>query len=75
MHLLKKLKVTLKEASTESAGLESEIAETLQDIRIASIRKQVSPRENKISTVKQTVPHIVIFLFVLFCLISVLTKT
>ncbi len=41
MHLLKKLKVTLREANSETDGLQTEIRETLQDIRIASIRHQV----------------------------------
>ena len=40
MHLLKKLKVTLKESTTETDGLQTEINEILQDIRIASIRNQ-----------------------------------
>ena len=41
MHLLKKLKVTLKETTTETDALQTEIGEILQDIRIASIRNQV----------------------------------
>ena len=41
MHLLKKLKVTLKESALETVTLLTDINEILQDIRIASIRHQV----------------------------------
>lgn len=41
MHLLKKLKITLKESTVETDGLRAEISEILHDIRIASIRNQV----------------------------------
>ena len=41
MHLLKKLKVILKESALETDSLQTDINEILQDIRIASIRHQV----------------------------------
>ncbi len=42
MHLLKKLKVALKEGTAETDGLETEVCEILNDIRMASIRNQAS---------------------------------